>query len=550
MNLRPYQQKLFDDCRKLHASGTRNVLAVLPTGGGKTVVFSEYIRAHGGPTCAIAHRQELVTQMSLALARDGVKHRIVGPASVVKLAVRQHMEEVGRSHYDPQARVAVAGVDTLIRRREQLERWRQSVTLWVIDEAHHLCLGNKWGEAVEMFPNAIGLGVTATPCRADGKGLGRHADGVFDAMVEGPSMRRLIDQKYLTEYRIFAPPNDLDLSDVNVGGTGDYTMPGLKKAVRRSKVVGDVVSHYLRIAKGKLGVTFATDVETARDIASQFEAAGVPAAALDAKTPAAERITTIRKFRRRELLQLVNVDLFGEGFDLPAIEVVSMARPTQSYGLYSQQFGRALRILEGKTEALVIDHVGNVLRHGLPDRVREWTLDRREGRGKSAASDAVPTTACPECCGVYERIHAACPYCGHAPEPASRSGPEFVDGDLSELDPATLAAMRGEVVRVDKTDDEYAAELAGRYIPDIGRPRMLRRHRDRRDGQSLLRLMVSWWAGAQREQGRPDSESYRLFYHAFGMDVLTAQTLGGDEARSLAEKIEKKLLMAGSIAAR
>lgn len=541
MNLRPYQQDGFNECRDLHASGVRNVLYVCPTGGGKTVTFSEYIRAHGGPTCAVAHRQELVTQMSLALARDGVKHRIVGPPSVVKLAVRLHMDELARSWYDPNARVAVAGVDTLIRRKDKLQRWRETVTLWVIDECHHVTTSNKWGEAVTMFPNAVGLGVTATPCRADGKGLGRHADGVFDAMVEGPSMRWLIDRKYLTEYRIFAPPSDLDLSDVTVGATGDYTRPGLVRAIRRSRVVGDVVKHYLKIAPGKLGVTFATDVETARQIAEQFNAAGIAAAALDAKTPDAERIATITRFRRRELLQLVNVDLFGEGFDLPAIEVVSMARPTQSYGLYAQQFGRALRPLEGKDRAIVIDHVGNVIRHGLPDRVREWTLDRRESRGSSGPSDAIPLRSCPECAGVYERVLPDCPYCGHHPQPAARSGPEFVDGDLSELDAATLAAMRGEVERVDMTDEQFADDIAARHVPDIGRPRLMRKHRERRDAQRTLRLLMSWWAGSQREAGRSDPESYRRFYHAFGVDVLTAQSLGTAEADNLTKRIEKVL---------
>jgi len=208
------------------------------------------------------------------------------------------------------------------------------VTLCVIDEGHHVLKDNKWGTAFQIFPNAKGLLVTATPDRADGKGLGRHADGLVDAMIEGPTMRDLINQGYLTDYRVFAPPSDLDLSQVTTSADGDYNKAKLKAAVRKSHVIGDVVTHYLRIAPNKLGITFATDVETATDIAAQFNAQGVPAAVVSAKTSDADRVAILRRFKNRELLQLVNVDLFGEGFDLPAIEVVSMARPTQSYGFY------------------------------------------------------------------------------------------------------------------------------------------------------------------------------------------------------------------------
>ena len=165
-----------------------------------------------------------------------------------------------------------------------------------------------------------------------------------------------------------------------------------------------MVDHYLRIAKGKLGVTFAVDVEAAGDIATAFKKAGVPAEIVTAKTPDTLRASILRRFRNRELLQLVNVDLFGEGFDLPAIEVVSMARPTQSFSLFAQQFGRALRPMDGKEHAIIIDHVGNVHRHGLPDAPRDWSLDRRERRSSKNVDIVIPTRTCPECAGAYERI--------------------------------------------------------------------------------------------------------------------------------------------------
>lgn len=542
MQLRPYQLENKQEVVSRWDGGAKNVLSVLPTGAGKTVIFADIVRGHNGASCVIAHRQELVTQISLALARDGVRHRIIGPKKVVKLAVKIHMEELGRSFYDPSSRCAVAGVDTLVLRGEDLNGWLASVMLWVMDEAHHVLRENKWGKAVSMFPNARGLGVTATPIRADGKGLGRHADGVFGTMVVGPSPRDLINEGFLTDYRVFVPPSDLDLSQVTMSAaTGDYNPNKLKTAVRKSHIIGDVVKHYLRIAKGKRGITFATDVETATDIAEQFNVAGVPAAVVSAKTPDAERVAALRRFKSGELLQLVNVDLFGEGFDLPAIEVVSMARPTQSYSLFAQQFGRALRLMEGKSVAVIIDHVGNCLRHGLPDAHREWTLDRRDRRSKGTPDDVIPTRGCTNCASLYERIYKACPYCGHVEVPASRSGPEFVDGDLTELDPATLAAMRGEVAKVDMDKEDFRAQCVANREPRLGQMRRVKLHVERQEAQAALRASIEWWAGYQRADDREDHESYKRFFFMFGVDVLSAQALGTKDALALAERINGKL---------
>lgn len=566
--LRPYQAQAKSEIYAAWAAGAVNVLAVLPTGAGKTVTFSDILHDHKGASCAIAHRQELVSQISLALARDRVRHRIIGPKSVVKLCVNQHMSELGVSYFDPSAPCAVAGVDTLVKRGGELAHWLQSVTLWVQDEAHHVLEANKWGTAAAMFPNAKGLGVTATPLRADGKGLGRHADGLFDVMVEGPGMRDLIDSGYLTDYRIFAPPSDFVRPGAeSVGSTGDFTRQKMTTAVRRSHIIGDIVTHYLRIAPGKLGVTFVPDVETATDVAAQFNAAGVPAEVVSAKTPDAERIAILRRFKNRELLQLVNVDLFGEGFDLPAIEVVSFGRPTESFGLYVQQFGRVLRLMldgslypqwdeitseqrkahiaaSSKPRGIIIDHVGNVERHGLPDARREWSLDRRERRSSGRPADVIPTWTCPNCTGVWERVYTVCqdPICGQPrPAPAARNAPEFVDGDLLELDPATLAQMRGEIERVDMHPEAYREELAAKHTPKIGQMAHVKRHAERQEAQAALRESIAWWAGYQRAMGRPDSESYRRFFFAFGVDVLTAQALNTREAINLAGRINEHL---------
>jgi len=567
--LRPFQKSIQFEVFAHWNGGRRNVLVKSATGSGKTVITADTVRQVNLPASVIAHRSELVTQISTALAREGVAHRIVGADATRRDCVALHMDALGRSYFDPTARVGVCSVDTLVGKDAKSDPWFAQVGLWVMDEAHHVLRSNKWGKAVEMFPNARGLGVTATPARADGEGLGRHADGVFDEMVEGPQMRDLIRAGYLTDYRVFAPPSDVDYSEVTVTAQGDYSPAKLRAAVHASDtIVGDVVRQYLAIARGKLGVTFAVDVEAAQQLAQAFRAAGVPAEVVSAKTPALLRAQILKRFARREVLQLVNVDLFGEGFDLPAIEVVSMVRKTESWPLYVQQFGRALRLMispelsrvwgdlsdeerlahiarSGKPRAIIIDHVGNVIRHGLPDAPRIDSLDRRERRS-NGPSDAIPLRVCANpvgCLNAYPRFMRCCPECGFYPEPPARNDPQFVDGDLFELDEATLAALRGEVDRID------GAARIPYGLDGLAAAGVQKRHFERQQAQGRLRHAIALWAGWEGVQGYSQQESYRRFYHAFGLDVLTAQALGRPEAEALTAKIQTVLDRHGVIAA-
>lgn len=521
--LRPYQAEGVDAIRRAWNTA-RNVVYTLPTGGGKTTIFSHMLSGHNGASVAIAHRQELVSQISLSLCAFKLRHRIIAPRNVIKLILDQHREQFGNTWFDPNAPVAVAGVDTLIRRKKALSQWAEQVTLWVQDECHHTLPDNKWGSAASMFPNAKGLGVTATPERADGKGI----DGVFDELITGPTMRELIDDGYLADYRIFAPPSDLDLAPVRIANDGDFNRADLRGAVSRSHIVGDVVGHYRRLAQGSLGVTFATDVQTAQEIADQYNAAGVPAAMVCGDTPDNERNRLLRDFRNKRLLQLVNVDLFGEGFDVPSIEVVSFARPTQSFAVYAQQFGRALRPLPGKSHGLIIDHVGNVQRHRLPDAPRVWSLASKErGTRRKPDPDAIPVTTCTACFQVFEALTSTCPYCGHTIQPAGRSRPEQVEGDLQELDPAALAALRGEVERIDGPV-QTPEGLTGPAARGLNA-----RWRERQEAQAVLRDHIALWAGRLHSDGMADGEIMRRFYWRFGIDVMTAQTLGRPDAEKL-----------------
>jgi DNA repair protein RadD len=537
--LRPFQAELKSSVYSAWRSGAKNVLMRLDTGGGKTVTLSDIVREHDGASCVIAHRQELVGQLSLALARYGVRHDVIAAGPTKRAISRLHVEELGYSFVTPGARCVVAGVDTIIR-DESLAAWAATVTLWIVDEGHHVVRGNKWHTVIERFshPHCRGLLPTATPKRADGKGLGRHADGVADVMVQGPPMRWLIDNGFLSDYRIICPPSDMQVL-AEVSASGDWSTHALREAAKRSHIVGDVVTHYLKWAPGKLGVTFSSDIETAGEIAVAFRAAGVRAEVLTGKTDDFVRRQTLRRFAAREIDQIVAVDIISEGFDLPAIEVASMARPTASLALYMQQFGRTLRPLPGKGAAIIIDHASNVVRHGgPPDRPREWSLDRR-GKRASGASDGIPIRVCPAdgCYTPYPAIKRVCPVCGHYVPPAERGSPAAVAGDLCELSPEVLAGLRADVASVDMGIPERRAELAATGLPHVLIMANVKRHAERQEAQVELREAMGLWGGARTVEGLSNDEIQRLFFYRFGVDVLSAQALGAVDALALRDRL-------------
>lgn len=559
------------------AADGHGICVVAPTGAGKTVITSAVIQAlRGQPQAVIAHRRELVTQMSTTLARNGIVHGIVGSAGTLRAAQQAHCEELGRPWIDQRASVRVCGIDTLVRLPES-DPWLPTVRAAHIDEGHHLLIGNKWGKGVEMFRNARVFGYTATPIRGDGKGLGRAGGaGLYDVLVEGPKMRDLIEQGYLTDYDLLCPTvSDLDLSNVPTSADGDYSRKALSAAVHKSgQLVGDVVEHYKRHAMGKLGVTFAVDIESATEFATAFRAAGVPAEVVTGKTPDALRWHILRRFKNRELLQLVNVDLFGEGFDLPAIECVSLARPTKSVALHYQQFGRALRLMVGaehvpvwgdytdaerlsiiaaseKPRALILDHVGNCLAPGLglpDDRRRVWSLDGRQAVKRAAVADAIPLRRCdaPACQRVYERHLDACPHCGNVPAPPAVRTVEAVDGDLGLLDAETLRKMRGDA---DVINRPPAVPHGASYVVAAG---IANRHRERQEAQLALREAIALWgAGQSALSARPlsDREQAKAFYLSFGIDVLSAQGLPRADAEALRSRVEESMRIDGVVKA-
>lgn len=531
MILRPYQNELIDAVFEAWEDDKNTVLVQSHTGSGKTVMLTSIVQQANVPTVIIAHRIELVSQLSLALARAEIQHNIVSPTAAITEIIELHLLNGPRHYFNPTAQVIVASVDTLIRRSPA---WADKIQLVVFDEAAHVLRANKWGKAAAMFPRARGLHVTATPIRADGRGLGREAEGLVDLLIEGPSMRQLITDGYLSEYRIFAPPNALDLSPVKVTASGDYSPDPLRKAVSKAHITGDIVDHFKRHnAPGALGITFAVSVEAAKELAQAYSESDIPAICIHAETGIKERASIMRRFRDGTIQQLVNVDILTEGVDVPAVACVSLARPTASYSLHMQQLGRSLRPSEGKPHAIILDHVGNITKHGLPDVARAWTLKSQDRKARGTTG-AIPLRTClnPTCVAVFERNRDRCPWCSHPiPLPAQRASPAQVEGNLLELGAPTLAYLNDEIKRIG------SAPRIPYGVSGIIASSIIKKHHARQEAQLQLQEAIAEWAGVWHAAGESDAEILRRFWYQFGIDTLSAQTLSRGEALKLIDRI-------------
>jgi superfamily II DNA or RNA helicase len=421
VQLRPYQEAAIQGLRDAFAADYHSPLLVLPTGGGKTVCFSyltSRLQAAGKRVVILVHRDELVDQVSETLSRFDVAHGYIA---------------AGRM-YDRRHRVHVASVQTLARRMD-----RVAVPDYVIcDEAHHCIGASTWGRVVaewrSKLPSLRLIGVTATPERLSGEGLGE----VFDEMVLGPTTRELVDLGALSEYRLFAPAQQLDLSGVK-SRMGDFVKGEVAARVDKPAIIGSAVGEYRKRMDGQPAVAFCVSIEHAEHVAEQFRAQGYRAAKLDGTMERSLRKGIVSDFGRGAINVLTSVDVISEGFDVPGIVGAILLRPTQSLGLYLQQVGRALRTAPGKPHAVILDHVGNSSRHGLPDDPREWSLlGRGERKGKGAKDpDDVAIRQCPTCFAVSPAAAAKCRECG-AVFPLKPRTIEEVAGTLSEVEVARV----------------------------------------------------------------------------------------------------------------
>ena len=414
--LRPYQTTLLHDARAQMRAGIRKILIQSATGSGKTVLIAAMLKGaaeRGKRAWFCNHRRELVRQSVLTLTTAA--DISVG---IVQAGVR----------LDPRELIQVCAIQSLARRLDKLP----DPDIIVLDEAHHTA-SKTWSALIERFPRAFIIGTTASPIRLDGRGLGAW----FDVLLEGPSTATLIAQGHLAPYRLIAPPSRVDLSGVHAVA-GDYNKHEAADAMRASTVVGDALREYQARCAGKRALFFVWNVEESKALAARFAAAGIAARHVDGTTPERERDATMADFKAGRVLCLMSVDIVSEGFDVPLLDAVFLLRPTASLGLYLQQVGRALRPAPGKT-ALIVDHVGNYTRHGLPDDPRVWSLD---GAVKAEPS-TLKVKTCARCFAV-ERVWAStCSQCG-APFVAVAQPREVeqVEGELAEVDVAALRRTR------------------------------------------------------------------------------------------------------------
>jgi len=403
MNLRPYQHQLITDIRLQYQLGKRSVLAVLPTGGGKTVCFSHIAQAaakKGNRVCILVHRQELLDQASRCL-----------PVPHGRIQANRSMD---LSHS-----VQVASVQTLARRLHLLPR--DFFQLLVVDEAHHTTAGT-WARTLEHFHQSHLLGVTATPIRGDGRGLGEH----YQSMVQGPSAAWLTDNGFLAPAKVLAPPG---FSSAGLRKRmGDFDMSQAGELLQQGQAMGDCLTHYRQHLAGQTAIAFCCSVAHAEAVARLFQDAGIAAASIDGNTDSTRRRQLLIDLGTGSLKVLTSCALIGEGVDVPSVGGCILLRPTASVGLHLQMIGRCLRPQPGK-RAVILDHVGNSLRLGHHLEEREWSLDGGTKRDREASPSV---KVCPSCFSTAASAAQVCSECGHRFSPEVRELKQ-VEGELKEL---------------------------------------------------------------------------------------------------------------------
>jgi DNA repair protein RadD len=419
MHLRPYQTQLVTEIRGQYQLGRKAVLAVLPTGGGKTVCFSYIAQAasvKGNRVCILVHRAELLDQASRSLSSMSVQHGLI---------------QAGRA-MDLSHTVQVASVQTVARRLHLLPR--DFFQLLVVDEAHHTTAGT-WARVIAHFSQAKLLGVTATPIRGDGRGLGEH----YQAMVQGPTAADLTSEGYLAPARVLAPPG-FDSAGLRKR-MGDFDTKQAEQRV--GTIMGDCLGHYRKHLSGQTAIAFCCSVAHAEAVAALFQSAGIAAASIDGTMDTSTRRELLQRLAVGDLKVLTSCALIGEGVDVPSVGGCILLRPTASVGLHLQMIGRCLRPQPGKT-AVVLDHVGNTLRLGHHLEERDWTLDGLRKRDREAAPSV---KVCPQCFSTSISTAQVCRDCGHVFAPPERREIKVVEGELVEIGSPAGNFKHGDLVK-------------------------------------------------------------------------------------------------------
>jgi len=424
IELRDYQGSFVGGIADSFRVGHKRVCGVLPTGGGKTVCFSYLAwKAHlkKTPTLLLSHRIELMRQASAALLRFNVPHGRINPQYTP----------------NPFELIQVGTVGTVISRLNRITPPK----FIIVDECHHVVPNNTWGRILSAFPEARILGVTATPIRADGKGMAE----MFEDMVKGPGTADLIAMGFLVQPLIYIPPPKFDRGELKPKRSGDYTDRELEEVIDKPNITGDAVQEYMRICPGTPAIYSCVSIQHAEHVAEAFRAAGFRAEPVDGTMEDAERARILAGLGDGSVQVVTFCSIISEGTDIPAIGCVGMLRPTESESLYLQIVGRGLRPCAGKDRAVIIDHVGNVVRHGRPEIERHWELqpsEMKNKRDRAGYEDTMKVLICGACFATFEPA-PACPQCGHeAPKPKPSLGPTSTDGELIELGDGLLEDIR------------------------------------------------------------------------------------------------------------
>ena len=439
MPLRDYQQETIDNIYKSLAAKHKSIVVQQPPRTGKTVIMAEIAKRttdKRNRIMMIVHRKELVDQTRKTFINWGVDMNLC---------------ELGM-------------VQTLSRRIDKL----QPPDVLLIDEAHH-AIAKSYQKIIDAYPDAIKLLFTATPWRMSGKGLIEVADD----LIQGKSVQELIDTGFLSPIKYFAPP------DINEGllrrARGEYTNDSIDEALS-NHIYGNAIEHYKEHALGKKAIAYCHSVKSAKRLADEFNKAGISALEVDGETPAEERERAVEQFRNGEIQILTNQELFTEGLDLPNVDCVIQLRPTQSLSLYLQFSMRAMNPRKGKT-AVILDHVGNVGRFGLPTDERYWELEQTT-KDKSASSKPdhntiESPTVCQKCFGTFYKSQTTdnqCPYC-HEPIPVQTTEIEEMAGELKEIKAKKAEHKRLVKQRLAKVHQLQAnrmyVEIAGKTTADF-----------------------------------------------------------------------------------
>lgn len=393
MELRQYQKELLNKTRQAYLQGFKSPCIVAPCGAGKTVCMAEMAKSatkKGNRILFLVHRKELKDQTLDTLKKWGADMDYI---------------EVGM-------------VQTIVRRLEKTKK----PALIITDENHH-ALAKSYKTIYGYFPNAKLVGFTATPIRLSGGGLG----DVNDILIKGPSVNELIEWGNLAPFKYYAPKL-IDTDNLRIRA-GDYVKKDIDELFT-NKIYGDVVTHYKKLSKDKKAIVYCSGIKQSKEVADIFNKNNIPAKHIDGNTKKEERDKAIEDFRKGKILVLTNVDIVSEGFDIPDCNTTILLRPTKSLGLFIQQSMRSMRYKEGKV-AIIIDHVGNVNRFGLPNMEREWKLEAKPGSNETELVDN-PVKQCPVCFSTLPSNYIFC-QCGYEFKEEEKEIEVIEDAELEEI---------------------------------------------------------------------------------------------------------------------